>query len=159
MMPMAKKNNKILEEILKLAISREIEAFRFYRALANMFKEEDKIELTLELAEKEREHKAKLEGLLGKGVEDIAVEREYLKMASALSKEGGMETIQIDRGSKIKDILSAAMNKEEWSYDLYHGLGCACLSEGERLLFDLLASEEREHIEVLSSLYRYYSGP
>ncbi len=149
---MEKNNSRALEEILKTALSREIESFRFYKDLAKMFEEEEKIRLILDLAEKEREHKAKLEGLLGKGVKDIVVEREYLEKASALPEVSEKGTIQIDPGSDIKDILIAAINKEKWSYELYHGLGCACLSEGERLLFDLLAREEKGHIGVLSSL-------
>ena len=129
------------DEILEFAIAREIEANRFYLALAERVANPEIRKVFEDLAAEELEHKAKLE-------------LEVMKTGKVLSTEGRVtipEHEYIVSDSKLaldmdyKDMLMLGMEKEEASFRTYVNLVGQAQDEQSREVLLALAEEEVKH--------------
>jgi rubrerythrin len=129
------------DEILEFAIAREVEANRFYLALAERVASAEIRKVFEELAEEELEHKAKLElevmktGKVMPAGERVTIpEHEY---------------IVSNVGSKLdmdyKDMLMLGIEKEEAAFRTYVNLVGQAQDEESREVLLALAEEEVKH--------------
>ena len=132
---------KPYEEILQFAISREVEANKFYLALADRVKDEQIRKVLEDLAEEELEHKAKLElevmktgSVLSADKKITIPEHEYIISDSALA-------LDMD----YRDVLMLGMEKEEAAFRTYVNLIPNVDSEESRDVLLALAEEEVKH--------------
>ena len=129
------------QEILQFAISREVEAYHFYLALAGRVKSRQMRMVFEDLAKEELEHKAKLE------LEVIKTGR----TVSTKLKPGHPESDYIisDDPSQLdidyKDMLLLGMEKEESSFRIYVDLAAKVCDEESREVLLSLAEEEVKH--------------
>ncbi len=129
------------EEVLEFAIAREVEANRFYLALAERVDVLEMRKVFEELAEEELEHKAKLE-------------LEFLKKGKTLFSKD--RVIDINTSDYIisdeplidmdyKDMLCLAIEKEEAAFRIYiNFLGYVDNHESREVLL-AIAEEEVKH--------------
>jgi len=129
------------DEILEFAIAREIEANRFYMALAKRVESPEMRKVLEDFAKEELEHKALLElevmkiGKVVSAVEKVTIpEHEYIvsEFDSALDMD-------------YKDILMLAIEKEEASFRTYVNLIGNAKDEESREALLGIAEEEVKH--------------
>ena len=130
--------------ILEFAISKEVESYHFYRALARRVDSDRIREVFEELAAEELEHKAKLEleiiktgkvvPMMSVGHEDGGSDSDYIFAA-------GDAPLDID----YKDMLLLAMEKEAAAFRTYVNLVASARDELTREVLLSLAEEEVKH--------------
>ena len=126
---------------LAFAISREVDAYHFYMALAGRA---DRIEIKKvlgEFAQEELEHKAKLELELIKTGQTVPVEDEPPRTSEPSIPPNTDLRLEIN----YKELLVLAMQKEEASFRTYVGLVPTMRSEESRDVLLAIAEEEVKH--------------
>jgi rubrerythrin len=128
-------------EVLELAIHREVEAYRFYMAVAQRVDPEMR-QVLEDFAEEELEHKAKLE-------------LEVLKIGYTLQTDNQLPAPSIDNyiisdtdsllNMDYKDILVLAIEKEEASFRTYINLLPTVNDRQSRETLLAIAQEEAKH--------------
>jgi rubrerythrin len=128
-------------DILAFAIAREVEANRFYLALAERVASPAIRKVFEELAEEELEHKAKLE-------------LEFMKTGKVLAEGEGVtlpehEYIISDTDAALdmdyKDVLMLGIEKEDAAFRTYVGMVAQVKDEQTREVLLGLAQEEIKH--------------
>jgi len=129
------------EEILQFAIAREVEANKFYLALAKRVADE-RIRKTLEdLAEEELEHKAKLELEVMKTGSVLPAEQKVTIPEHEYIVSDDERALDMD----YRDILMLGMEKEEAAFRTYINLIPSVEDEESREVLLALAEEEVRH--------------
>jgi len=128
-------------EIWEFAIAREMEANRFYLALAERIDNPEMRKVFEDLAGEELEHKAKLELELMKTGKVISTNR---KPAKIDIEQGGQNSgLKLDMD--YKDMLLLGIEKEEASFRTYvHLIGTVHEQESREVLL-AIAEEEVKH--------------
>jgi rubrerythrin len=126
-----------IEEILELAIDREMEAYRLYMDMANRAASSMSRKMFEDLAQEELEHKGKLEL-------EVLKTGKVLRTAK-LNLSDYMTSDEPKVDMDYRDILVKAREKEKISFRLYVDLA-AVVEEGEcREVLLALAEEEARH--------------
>lgn len=138
------------EEILEMAVAREVDANRFYLVLAERSHKPHIKGIFLELAAEELEHKAKLE------LEIMKTGR----VVNTHKDSSGLRYDQPDYTSSefdidYKDILLMGIHKEEASIRLYTDLARIATNENSRQTLVQLAREENEHKERFEAVFEH----
>ncbi|MHC4569704.1 MAG: ferritin family protein [Planctomycetota bacterium] len=136
-MPMGDSSNEILE----FAISKEIESYHFFLALARHVDTAKMREVFEELAQEELEHKARLELEIMKTGRTVAARHDPAGPDSDYIVSNSRLPLDID----YKDLLLLAMEKEEASFRTYVDLVASARDEQIRELLLALAEEEVRH--------------
>lgn len=127
------------EDALNYAISREVEAHRFYTRLAAAVKKPGMRQIIERFAAEELEHKEKLEavkaGQVAIGDEEVG----SLGITDRLPET--KPTAQMT----YVDTLAFAMKKEKAAYTLYSNLASIAQTESLRQTLEKLAQEEANH--------------
>ena len=126
-------------EILEFAISREIESFQFYTALAERMERPQMQKIFEELAQEELEHKANLELEIIKIGQTVATGSQDLA-ADDYHIEG---EFQFDMG--MQQLLQMSIEKEKAAFELYVDLVGKVDDENSRETLLALAEEEVKH--------------
>jgi rubrerythrin len=139
------------EEILQFAITREIEAYEFYTALAMRMSDPEKKEMFEDLAADELKHKANLELELMKAGEIVAI----------ISKDDfNTDDYHIESDIKFdmeyKDILHLAIEKEDAAFRLYASLSGQVQDEASSEVLLQLAEEEIKHKTRMEFAYKNF---
>ena len=129
------------EEILEYAIAREVDANRFYLALAGRTKKPEMRKVFEDLAEEELEHKAKLELEVMKTGKTVAVEEETKGLYTDEETVIGGPELDMD----YKDMLMLAMEKEEAAFRTYVNLLPNVQDQESREVLLAIAEEEVKH--------------
>lgn len=129
------------EEILQFAISREVEANKFYLALADRVKDEQIRKVFEDLAEEELEHKAKLELEVMKTGKVLPVPEKVNIPEHDYIVSDDQSLLDMD----YKDILMLGMEKEEASFRTYVNLVAQAKDVECSELLLALAEEEVKH--------------
>jgi rubrerythrin len=129
------------DEILQLAIDKEVEAYNFYLALANSVADQRISVAFEELAKEELEHKAKLELEVMKLGQTIAVEENPARPERSYIVSNDPSPLDMD----YKDMLMLAMEKEEAAFRTYVKLAASVHEEKSREVLLALAEEEVKH--------------
>jgi rubrerythrin len=127
------------DEIIDFAISREIEAQKFYLILADIVEKPEMAKVFSDLASEELEHKEKLQGVkAGK----IKIDRENVGNLGITN-----HVADVEPHSKMSyvDLLIVGMKKEEKSRKLYADLAGVTRQQELKEIFLKLAQEEADH--------------
>jgi len=127
-------------EIFQFAISREIESYRFYDALAMRMSDPEKKKMFEDLAAEELKHKANLELELMKAGEIVDI----INKDSFDTGEYHIES-NVEFDMEYKDILQLAIEKENTAFKLYAGLSGQVQDEASAETLLRLAEEEVKH--------------
>jgi rubrerythrin len=130
-----------VDEILQLAIEKEIEAYNFYLALANRVADQRIREEFEALAQEELEHKAKLELEVMKTGKSIAVEQNPDRPDRNYILSNDPSPLDMD----YKDMLMLGMEKEEAAFRTYVNLAASVKDEKSREVLLAIAEEEVRH--------------
>jgi len=128
-------------EVLELAISREVEAYHFYMALSEKVDSPEMRKVFEDFAEEELDHKAKLELEVMKTGQTVPVERELPGPSGNYIISNTDSQLDMD----YKDILMLAMEKEEASFRTYVNLIPTVHDEQSREVLLAIAEEEVKH--------------
>lgn len=129
------------DEILQLAIDKEVEAYNFYMALSNAVADQRIRVAFEELAKEELEHKAKLELEVMKLGQTIAIEENPARSDRSYIVSNDPSPLDMD----YKDMLMLAMEKEEAAFRTYVNLAASVHDEKSQEVILALAEEEVKH--------------
>ncbi|MCK9581373.1 MAG: ferritin family protein [Methanoregula sp.] len=143
-----------LKKIISTAIDREVEAYTFYRSIADKVKDKNLKALFDELAGEEKKHREFLEGFLTK-------ETSRLKFAAGHDYKVGdaLPSPKLTADLKPLDGLVLAIKKELDAMQMYTQLAKASADTETQLLFTQLANMERGHKARLEDLYTEMAFP
>ncbi len=130
-----------IEEILELAISREVEAHQFYMDLVRRTKNPMMKKVFRELAEEELEHKAKFELEIMKWGKVVATAEKTVDFNLSFYLENAEDVREMD----YKDMLITAIAKEKRSVRFYIELAALVKDKESRDVLVSLAEEEAKH--------------
>jgi len=129
------------EEILEFAISREVEAYHFYLALAQRVDSPQMRKVFEDLAQEELEHKATLELEVMKMGKTVSVEVKPGRPDSEYILSDDLSQLDMD----YKDMLLLGIEKEEAAFRTYVNLVASVHDEESRETLLKLAQEEVKH--------------
>ena len=141
-----------IQQILKMAIQREIDAFALYSQAAEAAADTPARLILQDLAAQEVGHRRRLEALLaGKVFRTISRAQEKkvvdLKITDYLVEE------PLAADSDLQDVLIVAGKREKSSHELYAALAEVAEDEDTRKVFHFLANEEAAHKNQVETLY------
>jgi rubrerythrin len=142
----------IEDEILEMAVAREVDANRFYLALAERVENPGIKKMFEKLAAEELEHKAKLE-------------LEIMKTGRVIHEgktPSGFHDQQPDYvppeiKMSYKDILQMGIQKEEASFRLYTDLAGMTSDDNSKEILLALAREEAGHKQRFQKIFEFLS--
>ncbi len=142
------------KKIIATAIDREVEAYTFYRSVADKAKDKALKSLFDELAGEEKKHREFLQGFLSKDVSKIkfAAGHDY-KVADELP----LPALSVDM--KPLEGLVIAIQKELGAMQMYTQFANAAADVETQLLFTQLANMERSHKARLEDIYTNMAFP
>jgi len=141
-----------IQDILKTAIQREIDAFTLYNTTAAKVDNQHARDLLTELAQQEEGHRAKLEGLLhGRIFKVLSKEQKQKVIDYKITDYLVEEPLAAD--SDLQDILIVAGKREKASHDLYAAMAEVVDDEDTIKLFAWLAAEELIHKRRVENMY------
>ena len=142
------------KKIISLAIDREVEAYTFYRTIADKIKDNALKSLFDELAGEEKKHREFLQAFLTKDVSKMkfAAGHDY-KVGDALPSP------KLTTDMKPLDGLVLAIRKELEAMQMYTQLANAAADTETQLLFSQLANMERGHKARLEDIYTNMAFP
>lgn len=129
-------------EVWELAIQRELEAYYFYMALAELVDDDILKDILRELANEELGHKAKLELEVLKAGQTIPINEET---PESLLDSYMASNLEMLRNMDYKDILLLAIQKEESSFRTYISLIPVVRDQQSRETLMAIAQEEVKH--------------
>lgn len=130
-----------LDEILDLAIERELEAYQLYTDMAKRAANPTLCKLFEELAEEELEHKAKLELEIIKTGKAVRAKENKMYFSMDDYDEDSSVALDLD----LKAVLAFAIDKERRSVRFYLELAAVIDDRQSRDVLLSLAEEEAEH--------------
>ncbi len=143
------------KKILSLAIDREVEAYTFYRTVADKAKDKAMKSIFDELAGEEKKHREFLQAFLakeGKGLKFEATKKDY-KIVEALP------TPPLSPDLKPTEGLIIAIRKELEAMQMYTQLANASSDTEQQFLFQQLANMEKTHKARLEDIYTDMAFP
>jgi rhodanese-related sulfurtransferase/rubrerythrin len=147
------------EELIALAWSLEEGSRRFYKAMADSLAGQEAAGLFQGLVQAEDHHKAALVGVYREVSGDTSAAsipaRFFAGNDAGAVMEGGIaveKALEWTRGKGVNDILDLAIALESHAYDLYVKMERAMTVEGAKRIFQVLAAEEKVHLERLAAM-------
>jgi rubrerythrin len=140
------------DEILEMAVAREVDANKFYLTLAGRVKNPRTKRIFEKLAAEELEHKAKLELEImktGKVVKDAETPTVF--------RDDNTDYEPPEIKMNFRDILLMGIQKEEASFRLYSDLANMTTEAHSREIFLALAQEETAHKERFQKIFEFLS--
>ena len=130
-------------EILELAVSREIEAYHFFMAMAERLARDSVRKIFEELAQEELEHKSTIEFEMMKLGHTVPVEQELPGPKTHYVMSNIESKLDVD----YKDILLLGIEKENASFRTYVDLiGQVSNQESREMLLNLAEQEVRHKL-------------
>ncbi|NOZ13317.1 MAG: ferritin family protein [Acidobacteria bacterium] len=139
-------------EIIKVAISNEENAEKFYREAAEKVKLEHAKTALLELAKEETGHAEFLKKILEQGVEEVLAARQTEKIQDFKIVDY-LSVKELNEYSNYQDVLTAAMQREKIAYEFYQGMADLVSDDKLRGILLKLAEVEMGHKNRLERLY------
>lgn len=146
------------QEILQLAIQREIEARELYTHVARMVEDDQACALLQELADQEEGHRRRLEALLrGDAPLDRLTQRK--ETIEDLGITDFLQESPLDEKASVQEILIVAGKREAGSHAFYRAMASIAQDMETANLFRYLAEQELEHKNRIERLYEklFYS--
>ncbi len=143
---------KTIEGIIRQAIVGEEDSHALYKNAAGRVKDPNSKAMLEELAKEELGHKAKLEGLLKRGLTWEIVEGEFKKVQD-LKLGDHLVAEPLDEQADLQAVLTVAIRREKESHELYATMAGVTCDETVHNLFEFLANEELTHKRKLESAF------
>jgi len=128
-------------EILEFAVSKEVEAYHFYQALARRVDSQKIRDVFESLADEELEHKERLELEMMKSGRTVTTEYKPPRSDGDYILSDSASPLDMDD----KDVLLLAMEKEDAAFRTYVNLVANVHDEESREMLLALAEEEVKH--------------
>jgi len=142
------------KKIISTAIDREVEAYTFYRGIADKVKDANLKKLFAELAGEEKQHREFLQGMLTKDVSKMKFDASHdYKVADTLPSP------PLTSDLKPIDGIIISIKKELEAMQMYTQLANLASDTESKLLFSQLANMERGHKARLEDLYTNMAFP
>ena len=142
------------KKIISDAINKEVEAYTFYRGVADKVKDKALKELFAELAGEEKKHREFLQGMLTKDVSKMKFDASHdYKVADALPAPALSVSMKPIEG------IVVAIKKELEAMQMYSQLAKLATDNETQLLFSQLANMERGHKARLEDIYTNMAFP
>lgn len=141
-----------LEEVIQLAIEREVGARELYLEALEQVQDELVQGLLRELAAQEEGHRRRLEALLagGKLASRLAAGH---RPAQDLHITDYLQEVPLDEHADVQQVLIVAGKREAGSHALYSALAGVAADAEVANLFDYLAAQELDHKQRVERLY------
>lgn len=140
------------EEVIKLAIQREIEAFNLYTDAARNLPQGDMRRTLEEMAEQERGHRVKLENILAGNIR-WAVRLARAQPAADMRLSDHLVGGSLDPNASYQDVLLFAAKREQAAYQFYKAMIELVDDTLIANVFEMLANEELKHKNRLEKIY------
>jgi rubrerythrin len=141
-----------IEEVLQIAIQREIEAFDLYSDAAAGASNAALRKALLEMAEQERGHRVKLENVAAGNVR-WAVRMAKAQTVTDLRLSDHLEGGTLEPNAGYQDILLFAAKREKAAHDFYKAMAALVDDALIQNIFEMLANEELKHKNRLERMY------
>lgn len=141
-----------VNEVLDLAIQREIEAFELYQGAAQNIDNSAIRQSMLDMAEQERGHRIKLENVKSGNVR-WAVRRSRAEPVTDLRLSDHLTAGSLDPKADYQDILLYAAKREKAAYEFYKTMAGMMDDVLIQNVFEMLAAEELRHKNRLEKIY------
>lgn len=141
-----------VQEVITLAIEREIEAFNLYSDAAKGTDNSAVRKAMEEMAEQERGHRVKLENVLAGNVR-WAIRRARAEPVADLRLSDHLEGGSLDPKADYQDILLFAAKREKAAFEFYKAMAEMVDDPLLQNVFEMLASEEMKHKNRLEKIY------
>lgn len=139
-------------DIIQRAIKTEEASYALYTSASRRIKDPAARAGLADLAEQEKQHKAKLEGLLA-GDLTWAVRLSQREEVRDLQIGEFLEARPLSEDSDLQDVLILAMKREEATGAFYTQMGQLVEPGPVKDLFEMLAKEEVKHKEYVEGIY------
>ena len=147
------------EDLIALAWSLEEGSRRFYEEMARSLRDAEAADLFRGLVRAEDHHKAALVGLYREATGDTKAaaipEMLFAGNAPGSVMEGGIaveQALEWSKGKGVNDVLDLSISLESHAYDLYVKMERAMEGEGVKRVFQVLAAEEKVHLERMAMM-------
>jgi rubrerythrin len=142
------------KKIISTAIDREVEAYTFYRGIADKVKDATLKKVFADLAGEEKQHREFLQGMLTKDVSKMKFDPSHdYKIADALPSP------PLTADLKPIDGIVISIKKELEAMQMYTQLANLASDTETKLLFSQLANMERGHKARLEDMYTSMAFP
>ncbi len=142
------------KKIITTAIDKEVEAYTFYRSVADKVKDPALKSLFSELAGEEKKHREFLQGMLTKDIATMHFDPSHdYKVADALPAPA------LTIGMKPLDGIIISIQRELEAMQMYTQLASLSKDTETQLLFTQLANMERGHKARLEDIYTNMAFP
>ena len=142
------------KKIISLAIDREVEAYTFYRTVADKVKDPALKKIFTELAGEEKQHREFLQGMLSKDVAKMNFDaKKNYKVVDA------MATPPLSVDMKPLEGIIVSIKKELEAMQMYTQLANLSNHTEQKLLFSQLANMESGHKARLEDIYTNMAFP
>ncbi len=139
-------------EIIERAIRLEEDSYKLYSFASRRVKDPGARAGLAELAEEEKKHKAKLEGML-RGNLAWAVSVGRRAKVKDLGIGGPLEAKPINEKASLQEVLAFAIKREESTGAFYSQMASLVDPGPEKDVFEVLAQEETRHKRYVESIY------
>ena len=143
-------NFEKVEDVIKYAIEKEIEAAAFYKEASEQDPYASGKEAFLGFAKEEEKHRAMLENLLEGKTE---VGKYEFKWIPDMKRSNYMVDMKYEKGMPYADMLRLAMKREEKALALYNELLAKADKKEVKNIFKMLCQEEAKHKLALETMY------
>ena len=149
------------KKVISDAINKEVEAYTFYRGIADKVKDAALKSLFAELSGEEKQHREFLQGMLTKDVTKMHFDAKVdYKIVNA------MPSPPLSADMKPLDGIVVSIKKELEAMQMYSQMAKLATDNETQLLFSQLANMERGHKARLEDIYTnmafpeaWYTGP
>lgn len=136
------------KEIISLAVNNEVEAYQFYKSVAEKTQDSNLKSIFQELAKEEQQHKDFLEGLLSEGAADL-----FFEKVSDYRVSTGVEKPKLSMDMKPVDAIALAMKREEEAMELYSEMAEKSQDPEKKKMFQELSKMEQGHKVKLEEIF------
>ncbi|HNY51516.1 MAG TPA: ferritin family protein [Smithella sp.] len=141
------------KKIITFAISNEIEAYDFYKGVADKSKDAGLKKIFAELADEEAKHRKFLEGLTSGKTQMHFDETKDYKVAESLEKP------KLSLSMKPSDAIALAVKNEQEAMDMYTEMANCSTDAEQKKMFQSLAAMERGHKVKLEDTFTNMAFP
>jgi len=141
-----------IKAIVERAIKFEEDSYNLYTSASRRVKDPGARVGLAELAEEEKKHKAKLEGMLA-GDLGWAARAGRRGQIKDLKIGDPLEAKPITEHSSLQEVLAVAIKREEATGAFYSQMAALVEPGPTKDLFEMLAKEESRHKQYVESIY------
>lgn len=141
-----------IESILTRAIALEEEAYTLYADAASAARSDPIRDRLEELAQIELAHKTKLQEVMSGNVR-WAIRRSKAEPVTDLRLSDHLVSGSLDPDADFQDVLLFAARRERAAHDFYVAMGELVAEPLHKSLFEMLATEELRHKNLLEKTY------